>query len=101
MRGAAALALLLGACLACGGAQEAEPAAALQSHAGHAMPVAPGASPPAPGASLPGMAEVEIPFERPRGLALKRDARFLAIEEKIWQMVEEAPDRIGMTKVAG
>ena len=44
---------------------------------------------------------VEIPFERPRGLALKRDARFLAIEEKIWQMVEESPDRIGMTKAAG
>jgi NitT/TauT family transport system ATP-binding protein len=39
---------------------------------------------------------VEIPFERPRALALKRDARFLAIEEKIWQMVEESPERIGM-----
>jgi NitT/TauT family transport system ATP-binding protein len=43
---------------------------------------------------------VEIPFERPRGLALKREARFLAIEEKIWQMVEEAPDRIGMASEA-
>ena len=44
---------------------------------------------------------VDIPFERPRGLALKRDARFLAIEETIWQMVEESPERIGMTKAAG
>jgi NitT/TauT family transport system ATP-binding protein len=43
---------------------------------------------------------VEIPFERPRGLALKRDARFLAIEEKIWQMVEESPERIGMASEA-
>ena len=44
---------------------------------------------------------VDIPFERPRGLALKRDARFLEIEETIWQMVEETPDKIGMTKAAG
>jgi len=44
---------------------------------------------------------VDIPFERPRGLALKRDPRFLEIEETIWQMVEETPERIGMTKAAG
>jgi len=44
---------------------------------------------------------VPIPFERPRKLALKREPRFLAIEEQIWQMVEEAPDRIGMSKAAG
>jgi hypothetical protein len=43
---------------------------------------------------------VEIPFPRPRRLALKRDARFLEIEERIWDMVEEAPERIGMTKTA-
>jgi NitT/TauT family transport system ATP-binding protein len=43
---------------------------------------------------------VEIPFERPRGLALKREARFLEIEEKIWQMVEESPERIGMASEA-
>ena len=43
---------------------------------------------------------VEIPFERPRGLALKRDARFLAIEEQIWKMVEESPERIGMASEA-
>jgi NitT/TauT family transport system ATP-binding protein len=37
-----------------------------------------------------------IPFERPRTLSLKRDPRFLEIEDKIWQLVEERPDRIGM-----
>ena len=31
----------------------------------------------------------EIPFERPRPLSLKRDPRFLAIEDAIWQLVEE------------
>jgi NitT/TauT family transport system ATP-binding protein len=44
---------------------------------------------------------VEVPFERPRSLTMKRDPRFLEIEETIWQMVEEAPDRIGMSKAAG
>ena len=39
----------------------------------------------------------EIPFERPRPLSLKRDPRFLQIEDAIWQMVEEKPERIGMT----
>src|SRR5690348_6867755 len=38
----------------------------------------------------------EIPFERPRTLSLKRDPQFLAIEDKIWQLVEEKPERIGM-----
>ena len=37
-----------------------------------------------------------IPFERPRTLSLKRDPRFLEIEDKIWQLVEEKPERIGM-----
>jgi ABC-type nitrate/sulfonate/bicarbonate transport system ATPase subunit len=41
---------------------------------------------------------VRIPFTRPRPLAVKRDPKFLEIEETIWQMVEEAPERIGMTK---
>ena len=40
---------------------------------------------------------IDIPFERPRTLRLKRDTRFLEVEETIWQMVEEAPDRIGMS----
>lgn len=44
---------------------------------------------------------VTIPFSRPRSLAIKRDAKFLEIEETIWQMVEERPERIGMTKAAG
>ena len=44
---------------------------------------------------------IQIPFERPRPLAVKRDPKFLEIEETIWQMVEEAPERIGMTKAAG
>ena len=44
---------------------------------------------------------VKIPFERPRALAIKRDPKFLEIEETIWQMVEESPERIGMTMFAG
>lgn len=43
---------------------------------------------------------IDIPFERPRTLRLKRDARFLEVEEAIWQMVEETPDRMGMSKAA-
>ena len=38
----------------------------------------------------------QIPFDRPRTLSLKRDPRFLEIEDKIWQLVEEKPERIGM-----
>jgi NitT/TauT family transport system ATP-binding protein len=37
-----------------------------------------------------------VPFGRPRTLSLKRDPRFLEIEDKIWQLVEEKPERIGM-----
>jgi len=43
---------------------------------------------------------INIPFERPRDLRLKRDARFLEVEDAIWQRVEETPDRIGMSKAA-
>jgi ABC-type nitrate/sulfonate/bicarbonate transport system ATPase subunit len=32
-----------------------------------------------------------IPFERPRALSMKRDQRFLQIEDEIWQVVEETP----------
>ena len=42
----------------------------------------------------------EIPFERPRQLGLKRDPRFLQLEDSIWQLVEETPERIGMAKTA-
>jgi NitT/TauT family transport system ATP-binding protein len=38
-----------------------------------------------------------IPFERPRSLGLKRDPQFLAIEDAIWQLVEEKPERLGLT----
>jgi ABC-type nitrate/sulfonate/bicarbonate transport system ATPase subunit len=37
-----------------------------------------------------------VPFDRPRTLSLKRDPRFLEIEDAIWQLVEEKPERIGM-----
>ena len=38
-----------------------------------------------------------IPFERPRTLALKRDPRFLEIEDAIWRLVEETPEKLGMS----
>ena len=38
----------------------------------------------------------DIPFERPRALSIKRDARFLEIEDAIWQLVEEQPQRLGI-----
>ena len=38
----------------------------------------------------------QVPFDRPRTLSLKRDPRFLEIEDKIWRLVEEKPERIGM-----
>ncbi len=38
----------------------------------------------------------EIPFSRPRTLALKRDPRFLQIEDAIWQLIEEESDRLNI-----
>lgn len=38
----------------------------------------------------------DIPFGRPRTLALKRDPRFLEIEDAIWQLIEEESGRLGM-----
>ena len=38
----------------------------------------------------------EIPFERPRTLSLKRDPRFLEIEDAIWQLIEEEAQRLGI-----
>jgi NitT/TauT family transport system ATP-binding protein len=35
-----------------------------------------------------------IPFARPRSLHLKRDPRFLEIEDSIWKLVEDSPQRI-------
>ena len=40
-----------------------------------------------------------IPFERPRRLSVKREPRFLEIEDAIWQLIEEQaekPERLGM-----
>jgi NitT/TauT family transport system ATP-binding protein len=44
--------------------------------------------------------EFTVPFSRPRTLDLKRSARFLEIEDAIWKMVEETPERLGMTRTA-
>src|ERR1700730_3325321 len=38
----------------------------------------------------------KVPFARPRTLHLKRDPQFLEIEDAIWQLVEEKPERMGM-----
>jgi NitT/TauT family transport system ATP-binding protein len=42
----------------------------------------------------------DIPFDRPRPLGVKRDQRFLQIEDAIWQLVEEKPERLGIAKTA-
>jgi NitT/TauT family transport system ATP-binding protein len=36
----------------------------------------------------------EVPFPRPRTLSLKRDPRFLDLEDKIWKLIEEESDQI-------
>ena len=38
----------------------------------------------------------EIPFARPRTLALKRDPKFLEVEDRIWQLIEEESTQMGM-----
>ena len=38
----------------------------------------------------------DIPFGRPRTLALKRDPKFLEIEDAIWQLIEEESERLNM-----
>jgi NitT/TauT family transport system ATP-binding protein len=38
----------------------------------------------------------EVPFERPRSLSLKRDPRFLALEDSVWKLIEEESDKLGM-----
>ena len=35
-----------------------------------------------------------IPFSRPRGLALKRDPKFLELEDAIWKLIEEEAESI-------
>ena len=39
----------------------------------------------------------QVPFDRPRTLGLKRDPRFLEIEDAIWGMVEDQPQRLGIS----
>ena len=38
----------------------------------------------------------EVPFGRPRTLALKRDPKFLEVEDRIWRLIEEEADHMGM-----
>jgi NitT/TauT family transport system ATP-binding protein len=38
----------------------------------------------------------KVPFARPRTLSLKREPQFLEIEDSIWQLVEEKPERMNM-----
>jgi NitT/TauT family transport system ATP-binding protein len=38
----------------------------------------------------------EIPFSRPRGLELKRDPQFLALEDAIWKLIEEEAGNLGI-----
>src|SRR6186997_3219777 len=38
----------------------------------------------------------DIPFSRPRGLELKRDPKFLELEDSIWKLIEEEAGNLGM-----
>jgi NitT/TauT family transport system ATP-binding protein len=38
----------------------------------------------------------KVPFPRPRDLSLKRDPRFLELEDAVWKLIEEESDRLGM-----
>ena len=37
-----------------------------------------------------------VPYERPRSLSLKREPRFLEIEDAVWKLIEEESDHLGM-----
>jgi NitT/TauT family transport system ATP-binding protein len=39
-----------------------------------------------------------IPFDRPRTLSLKRDPKFLEIEDAIWKLVEEKPEDMNLAE---
>jgi NitT/TauT family transport system ATP-binding protein len=41
----------------------------------------------------------DIPFERPRPLSLKRDPRFLQIEDRIWELIEDKPEGIDVVAI--
>jgi NitT/TauT family transport system ATP-binding protein len=38
----------------------------------------------------------QVPFERPRNLSLKREPRFLELEDSVWKLIEEESERLGM-----
>ena len=38
----------------------------------------------------------KVPFSRPRNLSLKRDPRFLELEDKVWKLIEEESEHLGM-----
>lgn len=38
----------------------------------------------------------QIPFDRPRGLGLKRDPKFLELEDAIWKLIEEEAGKLGI-----
>ncbi len=38
----------------------------------------------------------DVPFSRPRSLSLKRDPQFLQLEDRVWQLIEEESERLGM-----
>jgi NitT/TauT family transport system ATP-binding protein len=37
-----------------------------------------------------------VPFDRPRGLGLKRDTKFLELEDAIWKLIEEEAGKLGI-----
>src|SRR6202163_4604714 len=37
-----------------------------------------------------------VPFGRPRNLSLKREPRFLELEDSVWKLIEEESDKLGM-----
>jgi NitT/TauT family transport system ATP-binding protein len=37
-----------------------------------------------------------VPFERPRSLSLKREPRFLELEDSVWRLIEEESEHLGM-----
>src|SRR5499433_1382837 len=37
-----------------------------------------------------------VPFDRPRNLSLKRETRFLELEDAVWKLIEEESERLGM-----
>jgi NitT/TauT family transport system ATP-binding protein len=43
----------------------------------------------------------DVPFARPRGLELKRDPKFLQLEDAIWKLIEEEADKLGMVRDEG